>query len=140
MYRNACQTNSGVGALSLSDKLGASDVAVLATRTLGDARAVNVRQVTLCCSRERRHRARARGAIRNYKFATSGPKSVYMLIGLRGKGHPFPRPPIHGQAVSAMPPSMRLRPPSLGARARAPRCVEQHKCGGTSLSRLQSVQ
>jgi len=49
-----------LGALSLSDKLGASDVAVLATRTLGDARAVNVRQVTLCCSRERRHRARAR--------------------------------------------------------------------------------
>ena len=44
----------------------ASDVAVLATRTLGDARAVNVRQVTLCCSRERRHCARAARAARRY--------------------------------------------------------------------------
>jgi hypothetical protein len=112
--KSKCMSDK-LGALSLSDKLGASDVAVLATRTLGDARAVNVRQVTLCCSRERRHRAR--GAIRKYKFATSGPKSVYMLIGLRGKGHPFPRPPIHGQAVSARPPSMRLRPPSWGRAA-----------------------
>ena len=57
-----------LGALSLSDKLGASDVAVLATRTLGDARAVNVRQVTLCCSRERRHCARARAARRYSKI------------------------------------------------------------------------
>lgn len=46
----------------------ASDVDVLATRTLGDARAVNARQVTLCCSRERRHRARARAARRYSKI------------------------------------------------------------------------
>lgn len=79
-----------LGALSLSDKLGASDFAVLATRTLGDARAVNVRQVTLCCSRERRHRARA--ALFEITNLRPAALNRYMLIGLRGKGHPFPRP------------------------------------------------
>ena len=73
---------------------------------------------------------RARAALFEITNLRPAALNRYMLIGLRGKGHPFPRPADSRPGCVGHASVHAFADPVFGG-ARAPRCVEQHKCGGT---------